>query len=1695
MAYDPSIFNISPYYDDYDPTNRFLRVMFKPGYAIQARELTQLQSILQNQISNISDHLFKDGSRIVGAPISVRNTNFLGLKTGTGTPFVSFATNDWDNLLGGTIYWGATAAGVIAHVMPPKTDDKLFVVVDYVKGYGSQIPIGGTTLGITTASDAGYAPEVVAGATYNGVCKLVTVGSGIFYVDAAFVVNEAQSFTPHVDDGVSRNLSGTVGGVTFAGIDKRVGFSITRDTRTSVEDITLLDPSFGSPNYRAPGADRFIIDLELSQTGLTDKPDDFVELLRFEDGKVTKKVDRIVYGDIAKVLAQRTYDESGSYVVKPFSVSVRQASTESNLDIVIGPGKAYVFGEELETKYPTTITIPKARTTNTETGTFGFNTGNVVGVSLDMGDHGTTAYGYFHILNGGNSDVVFRNSSSTVIGRAKVHGLLPSISGITGSKFNMYLFGVCSGSVIAGASTAVIYATGTIGGIIAGATLGLVYPISGTTFSVVGASASADTCLVYEVFPTQGVSAWTAVSVRGKAVSKTSISGLAVSTSGTGASAVTTYTCEIADLESTIPTASINLIDGLSDTPGTSALATVSKYHLINENGLVFNPANAAVRSVYKSGTSVVLSVTGAPAGFTAPATAMRMVVPYTYTPNTYSSSGSDIKIKTSTAGSINESKTFQTLPGGRVGITLSHWDVYSVSTITINSADALSAFELDDGQREGFYDHSALVVKKSFAGSGSYISGNSVAITASYKYFLHGGAGFAPFIGTHSYIGISYDQIPLFTNPNTGRTVSLANCLDFRHSGPTADTIIAKPYGDYESLLPTTATWSNFLPRIDRLGVRYNPIDSSTTFFVDSGVAEMSPQSPPETENSMTIATLLVPAFTQRPQDVVVNKTDNRRYTMSDINSVESRLDSVEVYAKLSVSESEMSNALIKPLVDSFITSGGSTVELGVSSISAEPVKTSIYADDLYGHAGADVSDVDHLCSVDYDYGEIRALFLHKGLTTSIGLGKTPTLTQTVVSSDGLLTLAYSSTRHLTADGHNKSIPINPTGTVNWLGFMVFTNQYQTNFDSSVRPVVYNNNLSENDNWVASNANNTRGFGTQWNDWEYMWSGTSMRADQSDETLKRLLEAPRTNSPSSIPTVNSGNEHTSVSRSVVPLNRKIGNQISSSRLLGRIKEKTYDNRIIDKTVVPYIPSATIGITAYGMRPLSSGLNLYVDGVLMKSGLTANSNGTVGVTFAFTSEAFLSGEKAVRLTDNSSSQNATQAADGTFYCGASVRQRIDGVYSTRNPEYRRQTVTSEGITKSPFDREVSYDSVTDSIGNNQWIDPICQTFFVDKKQHPEGIFASSVTLYFDGIDSNLPVTVQIRPTINGYPSPSVSLPFSTVTKDASAIANGYVGSTTTPVGCGFTFSSPVYLEPGEYAIAILTNSGGYSLRASDSGVNLDNGGRNNSPLVGTLFQPQSIGAAVQNLSADIAFSVDRCLFSSATGSATYTGLDTTDCQVLKVYTPQISPKGCSVLQEIDTTSTELTVQNNQNQYLESVYGGAINIRFTLGGSISTPYISPIVDTGLFYGVGAKMIVTNTASTSTSYVSKSVSLPQNLSANGIFAVADVCCRPDSQVVAYVRWSEQGESELFNRSWVQMSAVGGLGSPQYPFAAGSNLSNSEYDFRPTQWAKFNTTATIRAYQIKLVFTTILTGVNKTYSQLPSVRSLRMSSFRTI
>ena len=66
----------TPYYDDYDESKNYHRILFRPGYAVQARELTQIQSSLQNQIAKHGDHIFEEGAMVIPGQISYSQRYF-----------------------------------------------------------------------------------------------------------------------------------------------------------------------------------------------------------------------------------------------------------------------------------------------------------------------------------------------------------------------------------------------------------------------------------------------------------------------------------------------------------------------------------------------------------------------------------------------------------------------------------------------------------------------------------------------------------------------------------------------------------------------------------------------------------------------------------------------------------------------------------------------------------------------------------------------------------------------------------------------------------------------------------------------------------------------------------------------------------------------------------------------------------------------------------------------------------------------------------------------------------------------------------------------------------------------------------------------------------------------------------------------------------------------------------------------------------------------------------------------------------------------------------------------------------------------------------------------------------------------------------------------------------------------------------
>lgn len=1666
MAYDPSIFNINPYYDDYDPEKAFLRVLFKPGYALQARELTQLQSILQNQVTKMSDHLFKDGSRIVGGGITVRNSSFVKIDPNQGD-IASLSSDEYSSLVGGILNSGQASARIV-HFIPPEItkESYLTLVVDFLSGNG----FTDTTVVSFEKGDVTYNNLVLdpsTSSTENTTCKSVSVGDGIFYVDGFFVQVKAQTFTPYRFVSSGSSSSRDLNFSRFSALDKKIGFSVVRDSVTEQEDSTLRDPSIGSYNYNAPGADRYKIVLQLAQHELSETPDDFIELLRFEGGKITKKVDRVVYGDIQKALATRTYDESGSYTTKPFDLSLKeffnpsdpQDTDASKLSLSVGEGKAYVFGYEVENIHPnTSVVVNKARTLKTEEDKiFSFSVGNYIdGVVGGASQFGTTFAANIVTIGSGSAIVRFFNTQNQQIASGYVHGAIPHQTNNTteGYGYRFYLYGL--EGTVSGASYAHIFRHGqgnTVYGFVTSAR-------TDRQFSIESADSQS---LVYDVQPAYAVASFDSVRVVGKLIGDVFPSGDNVIVQPDFPTiGQTTFKIKKSHFSSAIASSDDRVFRFLPSRTGVNLENTVDiqQVSFINtQNGNSYTPSSGFIYT-NSDDSELTLVVSGVPAEFSSSSAVLRAVAPIVYTP--IISIESTIRTKTVRA---NVSQGFSSLnfsfdsSNERKYFLLANTDIFSVASVTYTTetgavVNVTDHFELDDGQRDSYYDYGRLYIKNFKQSDPLYTSENSaVQLVVTYSYFEHGGLQSAPFVGHHSYIsGFTYENIPLFTSTRTGKTVSLANCLDFRRSTPTSEVPMIKPYGVFEfggSPGDTTVTYSHYLPRMDKVCLKVDTEDSSPMFFVVEGTPDLSPTAPPDPDNALVLATLTVPAYTHSPSDVTITPIDNRRFTMADIGKMQKRIDEVELFAKLSISESEIEAR-----------------SLSIGS-EPEPIKTSIFSDEFYGHSIGDVVNTQYSCSVDFERGELRPFF------TSRRIAFTPqSISGATISSDGLLSVDYSGITYVDNKQYTTKIKINPSGTVNWLGFMKLDSSVDGFYDSTYRPLVKTNALGENDNWISANPNNADGFGTQWNDWESIWTGIDEIAEEQDDIQKRIIEKPHTVSNSAVPSFTNGSVRVGVSRKIDTINEKTSNYIRARNLKNRIKYHV-GSRLVDRSVVPYIPSRQVTGTVHGLKPLTTNLSVYFDGEVVQSGIATDSNGSCSFSFIIPPNKFTVGSKSVRISDTASIFNSETSADAVYHCSGILEQRSSGCYSTRPPELRRLLTSSEYVSKDPFNRDI------DSVSNTHWSDPLSQTFFVDKKTTPNGIFLNKVTLYFASKDANLPVTVQIRPTVSGYPSPSVVVPFSTVTKIPNSVQIG-----TTPKATDFVFNSPVYLEPGEYALCVLTNSPEYQLFAADAAINAIattdsfSGRAGNDQLVGTLYTSQGIGPCAANNNTDIMFSVQRCSFTRfGSGSVVWNTQNCTNSQVLKIYAPEIVPEGSSVSRTIGN----IPFLNNDSLYLPSLFSGSSepNVRHTLSVGSDTN-VSPVIDVGAICGISVKMYRNTDPS---SYISRIVELPSDLSSNGLAVFLDANLPLNSSVRVYYRYTRQGESDVLNKQWIEITRI----TP--PFS-----SRSEIDFREVEYRlPTNSADLFNSYQIRVDLASDIS--NPTYSQTPSIRNIRAVSFRRV
>jgi hypothetical protein len=376
--------NISPYFDDFEKNKNYYKVLFKPGYPIQARELTTIQSILQNQIEQFGSHFFKEGAKVIPGNLTY-NRNFSCIKINdnfSGIPVSLYLKN----LVGMKIY-GRTS-GVSAKVLEvlSSEDSELNVTtlyVDYIESSSSDLsrkeffddevlvsesPI---RFGNIILPGEGFASTLSTNSSAVG--SAFSVSNGIYFLRGTFVEVSDQTL---ILDQYNNNPS------------YRIGFTITEEIITSDFDDTLYDNAQGYNNYSSPGADRLKITATLSKKGIDNFDDNgFVQLATIEKGILREPISNTDYNILNDELARRTFDESGHYYVRSFTTYCKESlnnelgnggifnkdeltydgsSPSEDLAIYkISPGKAYVKGYEVEFNSSTFIDAPKPRTTKT----------------------------------------------------------------------------------------------------------------------------------------------------------------------------------------------------------------------------------------------------------------------------------------------------------------------------------------------------------------------------------------------------------------------------------------------------------------------------------------------------------------------------------------------------------------------------------------------------------------------------------------------------------------------------------------------------------------------------------------------------------------------------------------------------------------------------------------------------------------------------------------------------------------------------------------------------------------------------------------------------------------------------------------------------------------------------------------------------------------------------------------------------------------------------------------------------------------------------------------------------------------------------------------------------------------------------------------------------------------------------------
>jgi hypothetical protein len=964
----------------------------------------------------------------------------------------------------------------------------------------------------------------------------------------------------------------------------------------------------------------------------------------------------------------------------------------------------------------------------------------------------------------------------------------------------------------------------------------------------------------------------------------------------------------------------------------------------------------------------------------------------------------------------FTETVTLKKTKSGTWKANLTYSDVFAIDKITIPSSveDKKAQYVLYDGQTDNVYDFGQVTLKNEYLINGVP---ESTEIEVSYRYFYH--SGFGP-ITVDSYLQtVDYSDIPYYTSPSTGRTYKLDSVIDMRpiksKSGNAVN--ISKKW------IPAPATsfdvdYEYYLSRGYKL-----VITRDLRFKLISGIAAFEPELPADDENSMTIYDIVAEPYIFNKNDITATMVNNRRYTMKDIIALDERIEALEQFTILNSLEQQVD---AKPIFDD-------------SNI--QRVKSSILVDNFATHARSDVKNEQYNISIDPEENSIRPPFkMH-----AIDLDETNvTLNGVVKTTDNVVMLPYSEVPFIVQYSASGVEKINPFNDISWIGTVKLSPSSDSWFDVDETPDVRENESGANDAVELiqpnpSNGNNN-GLGMEWNFWKRKWFGKRRKKKNKKSSLKnKRLNRLRNRLaqlgfyPPKGPMITDGSR-------TPAFDFPPPNQVNVGQ-----------NVVVDKSVVPFIREQTISATVEGMKPYTT-VYVFFDDVDITSecqilnnvgeivytgGLRTDGQGSVQFSFSTGKKKFKSGDKNLVVTDSSSnnSSRASTVAEAIFTASGAIEVSSNTAVSTRK------------LLKKPsaYSKNIS--------------DPLAQTFFVDEKQYPQGVFVSSVDVFFSAKDNTLPVTLELRPTTAGFPATreqTAVYPFSSVTLYPESIVvssspNTSIENTKTT----FTFSTPVHLLPGEHCMVLRTNSSAYDVYVAELGEMLiDSSARiSQSAAVGSFFKSQNAGRWASYETKDIMFGLNKCEFELSTGSNEIVLKDvlqpTKSEQEFQTYTinnDEVKFNNTEITYAVRTVDATGSVLSANKVYVNSniniglpvsskvVYNNE-SFELTVGLDSSSVDVSPVFDIDRLSVIGIENIVENNTNISplsptyngelnpatpislgetprARYITKIVELQKGLESTNVEVTLGVNTTADTKVQVFIKQQSAGKDSLFD-----------------------------------------------------------------------------------